>query len=108
VDIDPQALVATRENAARNGVEGRLTITDEAGLAPDSADVLVANILAGPLVELAPVLAQAVRAGGRLALSGLLAEQADAVTGAYRPWFHIATTATREGWALLAGQRRAD
>ena len=66
------------------------------------------GILAGPLVELAPRFAQAVRPGGHLALSGLLLEQADTVTSAYRPWFDIATAATRDGWALLAGRRRAD
>ena len=66
MDIDPQALIATRENAARNGVGARLTVTDEPTLAEASADVLVANILAGPLVELAPSLAAAV---GRAAKS---------------------------------------
>jgi ribosomal protein L11 methyltransferase len=108
MDIDPQALRATRENAARNGVLARLEVTADPALAPASADVLLANILAGPLVELAPRFAQAVRPGGLLALSGLLAEQAAAVTAAYQPWFDIGTTATREGWTLLAGRRRAD
>jgi ribosomal protein L11 methyltransferase len=108
MDIDPQALRATRENAARNGVLARLEVTADPALATASADVLLANILAGPLVELAPRFAQAVRPGGLLALSGLLAEQAAAVTAAYQPWFDIGTTATREGWTLLAGRRRAD
>lgn len=108
MDIDPQALLATRENAARNGVHARIAVTADPALAPASVDVLLANILAGPLVELAPRFAQAVRPGGLLALSGLLAEQAAAVTAAYQPWFDIGTTATREGWALLAGRRRAD
>ncbi len=106
VDIDPQALIATFDNATRNGVADRLVITRDPALDAASADLLVANILAGPLVELAPRFAQAVRAGGMLALSGLLAEQVDTVTAAYRPWFDIVTAATREGWALLAGQRR--
>lgn len=108
MDIDPQALTATRDNASRNGVDGRLSITDDPELAPAGTDVLVANILAGPLVELAPRFAAAVRPGGRLALSGLLVEQAGTVTAAYRPWFDIGTTATRDGWALLPGLRRAD
>ena len=108
MDIDPQALLATRENAARNRVLARIAVTADPTLPPASADVLLANILAGPLVELAPRFAQAVRPGGLLALSGLLAEQAAAVTAAYQPWFDIGTTATREGWTLLAGRRRAD
>ncbi len=108
MDIDPQALIATRENAARNGVGDRIAVTDQPQLPPGSTDLLLANILAGPLVELAPHFAQALRPGGHLALSGLLLEQTDTVTSAYRPWFDIATTATRDGWALLAGRRRAD
>jgi ribosomal protein L11 methyltransferase len=108
MDIDPQALIATHDNAVRNGVRERITLAAEPGLEPGGADVLLANILAGPLVELAPRFAQAVRPGGALALSGLLADQAAAVTAAYRPWFDIATAATRDGWVLLAGRRRTD
>jgi ribosomal protein L11 methyltransferase len=62
----------------------------------------------GPLAALAPRFARAVRAGGELALSGVLLEQAETVTAAYRPWFDIALSATREGWALISGRRRAD
>jgi ribosomal protein L11 methyltransferase len=108
VDIDPQALIATRDNAVRNGVAGTLSITGDPALAPRSADVLLANILAGPLVELAPRFAAALGPAGRLALSGLLPEQADAVTAAYRPWFHIDTNITRDGWVLLSGRRQAN
>jgi ribosomal protein L11 methyltransferase len=108
VDIDPQALTATRENAARNEVSDRVSTTSEPALAPLSADVLVANILAGPLVELGARFAAALRPGGQLALSGLLAEQADAVTAAYRPCFHIDAKTTRDGWVLLGGRKRAD
>jgi ribosomal protein L11 methyltransferase len=106
MDIDPQALIATRENAARNGVADRVQAIDdpECGHAP--VDVLVANILAGPLVELAPRFAVLVRPGGRIALSGLLLEQASAVTEAYRPWFDIDLTGTRDDWGLLTGRRR--
>ncbi len=107
VDIDPQALIATRDNAMRNCVAGTLTITGDPALAPRSTDVLLANILAGPLVDLAPRFAAAVAPEGRLALSGLLPAQADAVTAAYRPWFHIDTTTVRDGWALLSGCRQA-
>jgi ribosomal protein L11 methyltransferase len=101
-------LIATRDNAERNGVATRITVTGDPSLAAGSADLLLANILAGPLVDLAPRFAQALRPGGHLALSGLLVEQADTVTSAYRPWFDIGTEAYRDGWALLAGRRRAD
>ncbi|HET7203083.1 MAG TPA: 50S ribosomal protein L11 methyltransferase [Steroidobacteraceae bacterium] len=108
MDIDPQALIATRENAARNGVADRLRASDDpdCGHSAD-VDVLVANILAGPLVDLAPRLSGLVRPGGRIALSGLLLEQAGAVTEAYRPWFDIDLTGTRDDWGLLTGLRRA-
>ncbi len=107
MDIDPQALIATRENALRNGITSGLAVTDDPALADRSADLLVANILAGPLVDLAPRFADAVRPGGSIVLSGILADQADAVTAAYQPWFDIARTATRDGWGLLSGRRRA-
>ena len=106
MDIDPQALLATRENAARNGVADRVTTTDERTCGGAIVDVLVANILAGPLVELAPLLAGRVRSGGHLAVSGLLLEQVAAVVAAYRPWFDLELATAREDWALLAGRRR--
>jgi ribosomal protein L11 methyltransferase len=106
MDIDPQALIATRENAARNGVADRLRATDDPDCGGVPADVLVANILAGPLVELAPRLSALVRPGGRIALSGLLLEQVSAVTEAYRPWFDIDLAGAREDWGLLTGLRR--
>jgi len=106
VDIDPQAVIATVDNAADNGVAALIEVTTDPSLAPARADVVLANILAGPLVELAPRFAEAVRPGGRIALSGLLREQADAVTAAYRPCFHIELMLERDGWVLLAGRRR--
>jgi ribosomal protein L11 methyltransferase len=108
VDIDPQAVTATRQNAERNSVRERINATVEPELRAASADVLVANILAMPLVSLAPCFASAARAGGSIALSGILVDQSNAVTAAYRPWFDIALSATRDGWALLTGARRAD
>lgn len=108
VDLDPQAVLATRENAVRNGVAGRLTVTESPDLVPAGADALVANILAGPLVELAPAFAAGLRPGGELALSGVLASQVESVTAAYRPWFDIGETATRDDWGVIVGRRRAD
>ncbi len=104
-DIDPQALLAARENAERNGVADRLQVSATAPGDRASCEVLVANILAEPLVELADRFAGLVQAGGRLALSGLLTDQAEPVAAAYRPWFMIGKTAVRDGWALLSGSR---
>jgi len=105
IDVDPQALLATSENAARNEVTG-LELSSEPELPDGCADVLVANILAGPLVELAPRLAAAVKPRGAIALSGILTEQVPAVTAAYQPWFDIGLAASREDWGLLSGRRR--
>jgi ribosomal protein L11 methyltransferase len=104
-DIDPQALLATRENAERNGVVDRLRLAAEVPSEPGCCDLLVANILAGPLAELAGHFALLLQPNGDLALSGLLQDQVDRVAAAYRPWFMIGATATRDGWALLRGQR---
>jgi ribosomal protein L11 methyltransferase len=107
VDIDPQALTATAENAARNGLEARLTVLPAEALREGPFDVVLANILSGPLVQLAPRLAGLASPGGWLLLAGLLDEQAEDVARAYRPWFDIGAQATRDGWTLLAGRRRA-
>src|SRR5690606_2862604 len=108
VDNDPQALVATRDNAERNRIapERLLTFLPEECPADLRADVTVANILAGPLQELAPHLAALTAPGGRLALSGILAEQAALVDTAYQPLFEMETPAQREEWVRLNGVRR--
>jgi ribosomal protein L11 methyltransferase len=106
MDIDPQALLATRQNAERNAVLDRVHITRDREVDGLSADVVLANILAGPLIELAPLLAGRVRPRGRIALSGLLVEQAGAVADAYQPWFDIVMSGARDGWGLLTGCRR--
>jgi ribosomal protein L11 methyltransferase len=103
VDIDEQAILASRENARRNGVAGRFQAA--AAALESQADILVANILANPLRVLAPALAQYVRPGGAIVLSGILVEQADDVIAAYRSWFNIAIWHHDEGWAALAGKR---
>lgn len=107
VDNDPQALLATEENARRNDVAGAITTLLPEQVPDLQADALVANILAGPLVSLAPRLAMLVRPGGHLALSGILPEQADAVSTAYRDWFEMAPAEEEEGWVRLAGERRS-
>jgi len=106
VDSDPQALIASRENAQRNGVAGALlTQLPEAPLTP--ADCVVANILAGILIELRPVLTAACKVDGDLVLSGILQSQAAEVAKAYAPWFDMVTTETRDDWCCLHARRRA-
>ncbi|HSC06906.1 MAG TPA: 50S ribosomal protein L11 methyltransferase [Steroidobacteraceae bacterium] len=105
VDIDPQALIATHDNAARNDVAERvLTCPPEASVA--AADILLANILSEPLLELAPRFATLVRPGGRLVLAGLIVSQAGPVTLAYRPWFDIRPSGAHDDWVCLEGVRR--
>jgi ribosomal protein L11 methyltransferase len=104
VDIDPQALAATAANAIINGVQVRCAAPD--ALPAGNYDLVLANILAGPLIALQPLLAARARRGGRVALSGILETQAADVARAYAQDFDIAVTATDEGWALLAGTRR--
>jgi ribosomal protein L11 methyltransferase len=105
VDIDPQALLATRSNAAINAVDSRIVVQGpEAALA--AADCLVANILAGPLIELAPRLAAAVTRGGNLLLSGILRSQANDVTAAYATWFDMVAQIDYEDWCCLCAVRK--
>ncbi|HEX2101615.1 MAG TPA: 50S ribosomal protein L11 methyltransferase [Candidatus Synoicihabitans sp.] len=107
VDIDPQALIATRDNAERNGVAALIAPELVAGSRLAPADILLANILAGPLESLAPSFASLVRPGGRLVLSGILRNQAEAVATTYAPWFDIAPAVARDDWARLDGVRRS-
>ncbi|HET7921482.1 MAG TPA: 50S ribosomal protein L11 methyltransferase [Gammaproteobacteria bacterium] len=106
VDTDPQALTATHENASRNQVQARLTVCAPEALAAPPADFLVANILAGPLVALAPRLAALLKPGGRLALSGILVSQAPDIRQAYAPWFDLSATAQRYEWLRVDARRR--
>jgi ribosomal protein L11 methyltransferase len=105
-DVDPQAMRASEDNARANGVTATFVLADV--LAPGAFDMVVANILANPLTLLAPALALRVRAGGRIALSGILEGQADAVAAAYARWFKIETWNVEDGWALLVGIRERD
>jgi ribosomal protein L11 methyltransferase len=107
-DIDPQAITATRENAAKSGLAARVEVVERSEALAGSYDIVVANILSGPLIQLAPRLARFSRAGGEIVLAGMLARQAAEVAQAYGPWFDIAPDAEREGWSLLAGRRRAE
>ena len=106
-DIDLQALLASRQNALRNGVNATFV---PPGALPKGAKyaVVVANILANPLRLLAPALAQRVDDGGRILLSGVLVGQAAEVAKAYARWFRIAVWKEEDGWVALAGERLVD
>ena len=105
-DIDIQAIEASRDNAKRNGIaEDRFALYLPEQLPAGQSDTVVANILAGPLVALAPQIIERVKPGGRLALSGILAEQADDVRAAYADAFRLDPTAEKDGWVWISGTR---
>jgi len=106
LDHDPQALQASRDNALRNDVSDRLELIPPGGRDPAPAELVLANILAGVLIELAPRILGLVSPGGRLVLSGILVEQLDAVADAYREQIEFEAPRIQEGWVLLAGTRR--
>jgi len=105
VDIDPQAVTATLENARRNGVAERLVVSTVERMQLQPADILLANILAEPLEQLAPTLSALVVPGGSIVLSGLLADQSSRVAACYAAWFAL-QPALRDGWCRLDGARR--
>ncbi len=107
IDIDYQAIDASKDNARRNGVEDKLSLYLPQDQPADiQADVLVANILAGPLRELAPLIAGLVKPNGVLALSGLLNEQAEELREIYSQWFDMDAAAHKEDWSRLTGTRK--
>ncbi len=109
VDLDPQALIATRDNALLNGVGSHIDVQGvpadltTAGLTP--ASLVVANILAGPLIELAPLLTAACEPGADLLLSGMLKTQAYAVKAAYTSAFAIVQVVGRDEWCCIHARR---
>lgn len=107
IDIDPQALIATRDNAERNDVAEHLVVALPDDAAARKADILLANILAEPLFELAPAFAERVAAGGSVVLSGILQSQAEPVASRYAAWFDMGPAMVRDDWALLHGVRRS-
>jgi len=104
VDIDPQAVTATLDNAQRNGVAQRLTVSTVEQMRAQPADLVLANILAEPLEQLAPELSRLVVPGGTIVLSGLLRAQARHIADRYAPWFAL-RPAFKEEWARLDGAR---
>jgi ribosomal protein L11 methyltransferase len=105
VDIDRNALTAARDNAANNNVVLGLRHSGEA--LEERFDIVVANILTNPLCVLAPLLVARIAPGGRIALSGVLASQAEQVIAAYAPLIALRVGAEHDGWVRLEGQRSA-
>lgn len=105
VDIDPQALAACAANLERNGIDASRVVVgpESTPLAP--ADLLIANILAGPLVEFAPRFAELVRPGGKILLSGILKSQLGAIMEAYTPRFELEPASQREDWICIGGSK---
>lgn len=108
VDIDPIALVASGHNAAQNRVDARFCLPQSAFLENRTMDIVLANILANPLIALAPLLARSTAARGRIVLSGLLETQADEVSAAYARWFDLVVAGDDQTWVCLSGEKRAE
>jgi ribosomal protein L11 methyltransferase len=104
IDIDPQAVESARQNSERNHAEVTYGLPDECPAG--EFDVVVANILSNPLKLMASMLASKVKPGGKIALSGVLARQADEVAAVYARWIDISVWREHEGWVCLAGARR--
>ena len=105
VDTDPQAILATHDNAEKNQVKDRIDAYLPADFHSQPVPLLLANILAGPLQSLAPRFSELVEPAGHIVLSGILAEQAEAVMQQYRPSFEIQVVEQQEEWVCLAGKR---
>jgi ribosomal protein L11 methyltransferase len=112
VDLDAQAVVASRDNALANQVRADFYLPEACpelgrrGVSLSQYDVVVANILTNPLRALAPLLAGATKTGGRIVLSGILAEQAEEVMRIYAQWFDLAPAVLEDGWCCLSGAKR--
>jgi ribosomal protein L11 methyltransferase len=107
VDNDPQALEATAMNAMRNAVEGRIHCSLPQDFECSAADIVLANILAGPLVELSDTLADTLRPGGMLLMSGVLSDQVTSVTAAYEGRAKLLEVSEQEGWARILMEKMA-
>lgn len=106
IDHDPQALEATRCNGEKNNVLSRLRVFHSESVPAVKVDLILANILAGTLIELEAKLATAIRPGGKIILSGLLSDQTESVSAAYAADFELSSPKIMENWVLLEGRRR--
>ena len=107
VDNDPQALLATRDNAERNHIDPQRIhcCLPEQLPVTARADIVIANILAGPLLKLALRLSDLTHSGGQIVLSGLISRQAQALLNCYRQWFDMASPVEQQDWVRLVGVR---
>ncbi len=107
VDIDPQAIDASRQNAERNNIdEAHFALSLPKQMDRSPVDLLIANILSGPLVQLSSGLAELVKPGGKILLSGILREQANEIQLAYQPFFELDPVCVKEDWIRVTGTRR--
>lgn len=104
VDIDPQAVIASQYNAENNQVD--IQFYDSNAYLHEAYDVVVANILSSALMVLAPVIAKSCKTGGKMALSGILETQKEALTQQYSEWFDVDTPVVKDGWVLLTGTKK--
>ena len=107
VDNDPQALTATRDNAERNQVSDRIEVFPPGAMPQIQADVMLANILAGPLMSLSEHLSSLTKAGGQVVLSGILCDQAADVSNTYQQWFNMEPAVIDGDWVRLSGEKSA-
>jgi len=105
-DIDPQAAIATHDNATDNQVAERIRLHEAPESLPRDAGVLVANIISGILCDLAPRFAQLLQPGTTLVLAGILDEQVESVVTTYAPWIALQPFGQRDGWTALTGTRK--
>jgi ribosomal protein L11 methyltransferase len=105
-DIDPQALIATADNAAENKISAQVSVCESAFDLPQQVDLVIANILAGPLCALAARFGELVRPGGMLVVAGLMEDEAHEVTRANGTCFDMHPCGKRAGWVALSGRRR--
>lgn len=105
VDCDPQALLATEQNAKRNAIGSDTLCIQDISSAVNTADILIANILANPLIELASTFSTLVKPGGKIVLSGILANQLASVSNTFQRFFHMFPPTQKEGWGRLTGIR---
>ncbi len=107
IDIDPQAVESSTQNAERNGVKDRLSLYLPSEQPQEiKADVLVANILAGPLRELAPTLKDMVKPNGKFAISGIIQNQCEELVKIYSEWFELDEPVFKEEWVRISGIRK--
>jgi ribosomal protein L11 methyltransferase len=107
IDIDPQAVDASLENARRNDIDlDIMRISLPSKLDIENVDLLIANILSGPLIKLTPKFANMIKPGGKILLSGILKTQLDDIKCAYQSYFDLDLESIREDWVRVTGTRK--